>query len=257
MMTRMEELSRATTCGRFLMALPQRRPSWHQHDLGGDLCTHDEPLISVGTPELVGVPQPEDSEPWCVDQGDGIHVMSTSGLRAALAAGELSSATKVWRDGNGFWLPIAEQAELVGDLGFECEGRQSSPHPDEETWDTAPEPSRIRRRQGGGLSTAWDSDDRDGACQGARGAAPLIKAAVVALALMLLSGVGYVAARMVPAPTVRRPPLRSVAVSLDVRLDHRELTVRLQPFPSWHPGSRRLCTFAVPNGLSRGQVPSR
>lgn len=240
------------------MALPQRTPSWHGDAFNSDeLCAHDEPLISVRYPELFGVDEPEDSEPWCVDRGDVIDVMSTARIREAIASGELSRATKVWRDGSGFWLPIAELSELVGDVGFECEWREPSHTPDDETGETAPEQSCIRRRPGASCGQAWDRGGIDETRRSAVAVAALFKAALVALALVLLAGAGTVAARMVAAPVAPMTPLRCGVAILGERLDRRDLTIRIQPFPRWRAESGALCTFAAPPAFNAGRHQRR
>jgi hypothetical protein len=55
----------------------------------------------------------EETGPWCVDSGAAIQVMSTRDIYHAVADGNLTPDTKVWRDGRACWLPIAECYELT------------------------------------------------------------------------------------------------------------------------------------------------
>ncbi|MBW2456786.1 MAG: hypothetical protein JRI68_19875 [Deltaproteobacteria bacterium] len=240
------------------MALPQRTPSWVQNesrhdDRGGSA----EPLISIGYPELFGVDEVDEDEPWCVDHGNGMDVMSTARVRAALAAGELSFETKVWRDGNGFWHEIGELPELVGEVAYERQPSEPSVYPSDSLEEEPVEQSTIRRVR----RSSWDPLAADEPGDSSRAAAiatvPSLKVALVALALLLLPSAGYLAARVVGGHETGTPPLRAKADDLGDRLVRHELTVRIQPFPNGSLGPRPAVTYVVPPPTRPGLLGMR
>jgi hypothetical protein len=74
----------------------------------------DDPFVSVHESEL-DVDGSFEHGPWCVDHGDAIVCMSTMQVWMALAAGEIASGTKVWRDGRPCWQAIEHVEELTRD----------------------------------------------------------------------------------------------------------------------------------------------
>ncbi len=56
-----------------------------------------------------GRPMPE----WCADLGHCLQALSTFDLWMALARGELSRKTRVWRDGMDAWTPVEDIPELA------------------------------------------------------------------------------------------------------------------------------------------------
>ncbi len=239
------------------MALPQRTPSWYpEQSPPDDRLGSGEPLISVGYTELFGSDEAGDDEPWCVDRGDGMDVMSSGRVRAALAAGELSSATKVWRDGNGFWHEIGELPELVGDAAYERPHAEPSLEPRDSLAYEPVEQSTIRRVR----RPSWEPlAAADGARPRAAAIAslPSLKVALVALALLLLPSAGYLAARVVGGDERERPPLRAKVADLGDRLVQHELTLRIQPFPRGSLGPRPTVTYVVPHPTRPGLLGMR
>ncbi len=115
------------------MGLPRRVSSYHH-----DSVAQDDPLVEVHFSEVFDSRLDDESEqgPWCVDLGDAIACMSTVQVWLALASGKVVPETKVWRDGMGCWLVIAQVPELTDEDDPAQLERQS-----------VPEQSEIRRRR--------------------------------------------------------------------------------------------------------------
>lgn len=147
---------------------------------------------------------------WCVDDGNGIVVMTSEAILGERAAGNLAADTlKVWRDGMPYWLRLDEVVELR---------LKPPPH------DAYPD-SHVRRRE-------RRRDDRSVA-------APAPEASISATAvryLFILAAslvFGFVLTGAVVAPTAAMPRLLTITEAVTVRggaalrplLDGRAATV--------------------------------
>jgi hypothetical protein len=238
------------------MALPQRTPSWVLDEARQDRDSSGEPLISIGYPELFGVDEVDPDEPWCVDHGDGMAVMSTAQIRAALATGEMCCSTKVWRDGNGFWHEIGELPELVGEAAYERQPAEPSLEPRDSLADEPVERSTIRRVRRSSWEPLAAGEPTKGSRAAAMAAVSSLKVALVALALLLLPTAGYVAARIVGGQE-GGTPLRAKAADLGDRLVRHELALPIQPFPKGAFGPRPAVTYVVPHPTRPGLLGMR
>ena len=99
------------------MGLAQRRSraTWFDREPCGDRVSgyDDDSLVEVP----VGLVDDDDdgplSGPWCVERKDGIACMTTLQVFTGLATGDLVPDTRVWRDGYGNWIAIAESRDLT------------------------------------------------------------------------------------------------------------------------------------------------
>jgi len=240
-----------------VMALPQRTPSWYEDDRRpDDGAGAGEPLVSIGYPELFGVDDLDEDEPWCVDHDDGMDVMTTRALRAALAAGTLSWSTKVWRDGNGFWHEIGELPELVGEAAFDWQPAEPSYDPTDEIDEEPVEHSTIRRVKQPSLGPAAERAAGGRAAAEAIAALPSLEVVLVALAMLLLPTAGYLAARLVDGQPAQTPHVRTTVDDLGQRLAGHSLSLPVLPFPSPAIAPRPAVTYVVPHP-SRPHWPHR